>query len=231
MRLCKEKIVAMVICIVFMLIAGTCFYSEYIRIKNIFDKMYYTRVRTHYDWWGGALGGGGNEPTSFSNMPQIVRISRDEESYYTDEGYFVNNYKGEYLGEGESLVIVCERNEKTMAIIAAKRFTEFKIIYRYTYDIKKRQLKEVVECRYGELYSGEANEYPESYKEYSDDLQEILLVIGDTGLTKEDLIQYKKYFLYDKLLTDWQAANDSRFSANRLGNVEFIEVLPLEANE
>jgi len=118
-----------------------------------------------------------------------------------------------------------------MAIIAAKRFTEFKIIYRYTYDIKKRQLKEVVECRYGELYFGEANEYPESYKEYSDDLQEILLVIGDTGLTKEDLIQYKKYFLYDKLLIDWQAANDSRFSANRLGNVEFIEVLPLEANE
>ena len=53
MRLCKEKIVAMVICIVFMLIAGTCFYSEYIRVQNIFDKMYYTRVRTHYDWWGG----------------------------------------------------------------------------------------------------------------------------------------------------------------------------------
>jgi len=60
--------------------------------------MYYTRVRTSYSWWGI-----GNDVTSFENMPQIKQISRDEEGYYTAEGYFENDYKDEYLGEGESL--------------------------------------------------------------------------------------------------------------------------------
>ena len=64
-----------------------------------------------------------------------------------------------------------------------------------------------------------------------------LWILGRLGVksqevkAKEDLLQYKKYFLYDKLLTDWLAVNESGFSINDLGNVEFIEVLPLEVNE
>jgi len=150
--------------------------------------MYYTRIRTHYDWWEGGLGGFGNKVISFANMPQIKRISRDAESNYTTDGYFRNEYKDECLSEGESLIIVFDRNEKTMEIIAVKRFNEFDIVYRSTYDIKKKQLTETVECDYGELYSGEFNEYPESYKEHTENLQEILLIIEKAGLTKEDLL-------------------------------------------
>lgn len=78
--------------------------------------------------------------------------------------------------------------------------------------MKKKQLTEIVGCGYGELYSGESNEYLEDFKEHTDNLDEILLVIERVGLTKEDLLQYKKYFLYDKLLTNWLDANNSRFS-------------------
>jgi len=216
MRLCKEKIVAMVICIVFMLIAGTCFYSEYIRVQNIFDQRYYTRIRTHYDWWEGALGGSGNKQSSFSKMPQIEPVSRDEESFYTEMQGFMNYYQDEYLREGESLVIDCRSNEKKVYIVATKRFNGFEIVYSYTYDIEEKCLQEKVG------YVGEKTTV---------DIQEVLLMVEKSGLTKEDLLQYKKYFLYDKLLTDWLAVNESGFSINDLGNVEFIEVLPLEVNE
>jgi len=82
------------------------------------------------------IGGGGNEPTSFSNMPQIIRVSRDEESYYTAEGYFINNYKGEYLREGERLNIYFSRNPGVVHINAEKQLNEFIMVFRYVYDIK-----------------------------------------------------------------------------------------------
>jgi len=62
--------------------------------------------------------------------------------------------------------------------------------------------------------------------EYLTDIQEVYKMAGEFGLSKEDLIGYKKYFLYDKLLTDWLAANPSRFSVSDWGNVEFVEELP-----
>ena len=221
-----RDIKGIVFCLICFIFVGTLVFTQFIRIQNIFDQMYYTRVRSSYSWWGV-----GNDVTSFENMPQIKQISRDAESDYTIDGYFRNIYKDEYLSEGESLIIVFDRNEKTMEIIAVKRFNEFDIIYRYTYDIKKKQLTETVECDYGELYSGEFNEYPESYKEHTKNLQEILLIIEEAGLTKEDLMKYKQYFLYDKLLTDWLDANLSRFSAKRWGRIEYIEVLPLETGK
>ena len=222
-----KKIKSIVIYLGCFIFVGTLVYKQFIQIQNIFDQMYYTRIRTHYDWWGGALGGLGNPADSFSKMPQIKQISRDAESNFTSDGYFENSYKDEYIGDGESLVIVSDRNEKTMEIIAVKRFNEFDIIYRYTYDINTKQLKETVECDYGEIY----NENPRFFREHTENPQEILLMIEKAGLTKEDLLQYKKYFLYDKLLTDWLDANFSRFSANRWGRVEYTEVLPLESSK
>ena len=221
-----RDIKGIVFCLICFIFVGILVFTQLIQIQNIFDQMYYTRVRTSYSWWGV-----GNSITSFENMPQIKQISRDTEGYYTAEGYFENDYKDEHLGEGESLAIVFECNEKTMEIIGVKRFTEFKIIYRYTYDIKTKQLHETVECLYGELYSGEFNEYREEFRERTKNPQEILLVIEEAGLTKEDLIKYKQYFLYDKLLTDWLDANLSRFSAKRWGRIEYIEVLPLETGK
>lgn len=68
-----------------------------------------------------------------------------------------------------------------------------------------------------------------SEDEYSSDIQEVCRLANESGISKEDLIEYKKYFLYDKLLTDWLAVNPSRFSISDWGRVEFIEVLPLES--
>ena len=213
-----RDIKGIVFCLICFIFVGILVFTQLIQIQNVFDQMYYNRI-------------GGQSSDTFSNMIQIEPVSRDAESNFRSDGYFENIYKDEYLNEGESLVIVCDRNEKTLGIIGVKRFTEFKIIYRYTYDIKTKQLHETVECLYGELYSGEFNEYREEFRERTKNPQEILLVIEEAGLTKEDLIKYKQYFLYDKLLTDWLDANLSRFSAKRWGRIEYIEVLPLETGK
>ena len=216
MRQCVKKIRLIVIYLGFFILVGILFYKQFIQIQNVFDQMYYTRIRTHYDWWGGALGGLGNPADSFSKMSQIKPVSRNEESFYTEMRGFVNYYKEEYLREGESLVIDCRSNEKNVYIVATKRFNGFEIVYTYTYNIKNKYLQEKVG------YFGEKTTV---------DIQEVVLMAGESGLTKEDLLQYKKYFLYDKLLSDWLAVNGSRFSINDLGNVEFIEVLPFEVSE
>ena len=211
----KKRIAIIVVSLTGLLLAGNLIYRNYIRIQNVFDQMYYTRIRTHYNWWCGAMGGFGNKADSFSKMPQIEPVSRDEESYYTSEGYFQDFYLPEYLGKGERLSTVCSRNNGTVYIEAQKKFNEFTITYHYEYDVKTKRMQERVEC------------YDED--EHSLEIQEIYRIASKSGVSKEDLIEYKKYFLYDKLLTDWLAANPSRFSVSDWGNVEFIEVLPLES--
>ena len=208
----KKRIAIIVVSLTGLLLAGNSIYKNYIRIQNVFDQMYYTRIRTHYDWWCGALGGFGNKAISFSKMPQIEPVSRDEESYYTSEGYFQDFYLPEYLGKGERLSTVCSRNNGTVYIEAQKKFNEFTIAYYYEYDVKTKRMQEIVEC------------YNED--EYLADIQEVYRMASEFGLSKKNLIGYKKYFLYDKLLTDWLAANSSRFSVSDWGNVEFVEVLP-----
>lgn len=210
----KKGIVFIVVSLICLLFVDSI-YKNYIRIQNIFDQMYYSRVRTDYDWWGGTMGGGGNKADSFSKMPQIEPISRDSESYYTAEGYFEDRYMSEYLEKDESLVVICYRNEGAVEIEAKKHFIEFTVIYRYDYDVKTKHMQENVAC-YNE-------------EEHSSDIQKVCRMANEFGLSKEDLMKYKKYFLYDKLLTDWLAVNPSRFSSNDWGRVEFIEVLPLES--
>ena len=158
------------------------------------------------------MGGPGNEADSFSKMPQIEQVSRDSESNYTADGFFVNRYILKYLEKDERLVVKFDRNLSIIKIEAEKQFNEFTIIYIYYYDIKTKIMKESV------VYYSDDKE--------SSDIQEVCMLASEEGISKEDLIEYKKYFLYDKLLTDWLAANSSRFSVSDWGNVEFVEVLP-----
>ena len=185
------------------LIAGFIIYWQFIRVQNIFDEMYYARVQTYYD-----------DGRSFGQMPQIEPVTRDEERFYRSDGEFYNYYEKEYLREGEKITIICSQDRGLVRISAVKKLNEFKIFYRYSYYVRTKQMEEKVKCQYGE--------------KYGETIQEVIALAEEAGLTKKDLMEYKQYFLYDKLLTDWLSVNSSRFSVNRWGNVEFIEVLPME---
>lgn len=108
MKWSKGKLAIIVVCLVCLSFAGNLFYKEFIRTQNIFDKMFYTRIRTHYDWWGEPLGG------------------------------FSNDHKIECLREGERKNIFCSRNnlEKSVVITVRKQVDEFETTYQSV--IKKR---------------------------------------------------------------------------------------------
>ena len=38
---------------IILIVAGVLFYHNFIKIGNVFDQMYYARVRTSYNWFGG----------------------------------------------------------------------------------------------------------------------------------------------------------------------------------
>lgn len=211
MKLSIKKIFIIIAGFILIVSTGIFVYKRYIRIQNVFDQMFYTRIRTHYDWWEGSMGGFGNKITSFNKMPQIKPYTRDSEAFFTEYGTFTDYYKDEYLNDGESLSVNCSCNPNVLTITAAKHLNGIEIVYIYTYDVQAKRLQESVE------YSGE---------EVAKDMQEVLALSKASGVTQEDWVKYKQYFLYEKLLTDWLAVNSSRFSIDHWGNVEFIQVLP-----
>lgn len=216
----KRAIMRNLLCLICLFLVGSFVYKHFIRVQNIFDQMYYNRVQTGFQEF--------LESASFDKMPQIDNGGKQWGRTVPYEGVFDNNYKKEYLNENERLFIVCERNQKVMSIEIVKQFDEFKICFQYIYDVRKKQLVEIISCGYGGLNSEETYRFLGDFKEYTEDLDKILIIIEEAGLTKEDLLQYKKYFLYDKLLTDWLAVSKSRFTVERWGRVKFIEVLPLK---
>jgi len=149
--------------------------------------------------------------SSFDIMPQIDG-PREWGRTIAYEGAFQNSYKEEYLEEGETISVVCERNYDALEIAVAKQLNGVRIIYRYSYDIKTKQLLENLECSVGGKY------YMNS--------QEAFMIAEAAGITDDELIECRQYLLCDKLLTDWLDVTFSRFSTNRWGRVKFIEVLP-----
>lgn len=73
----KKKVVIALFIITGMIIVGYSYYEHYTKIQNVFDHMFYTRVRTNYDWFGE------NKKTLFDNMEQLEDIPKDRELYGT----------------------------------------------------------------------------------------------------------------------------------------------------
>ena len=97
----KKKIIFTVVILLVLVTAGSAFYLNFGREKNVFDQMYYTRVHTNFDSWNP-----GNFRGMFANMKQLENVSRDAEQSFTQEGYFFETYKTEYLSENAGLSIV-----------------------------------------------------------------------------------------------------------------------------
>ena len=66
-----RDIKGIVFCLICFIFVGTLVFTQFIRIQNIFDQMYYTRVRSSYSWWGV-----GNDVTSFEKKGANGRLVR-----------------------------------------------------------------------------------------------------------------------------------------------------------
>ena len=122
----RRSIFLIVFLIIVILLIGSRFYQQFIRIQNVFDQMYYTRVHERFDWWNP-----GNFRGLFENMEQLENAGRDTEQSSTWEGYFFEQYRPEFLEEGTSLKIDFFMEPKEILIEYDTNDGEKFYIYRY----------------------------------------------------------------------------------------------------
>lgn len=207
----KRKIILGTILVVAMLLSGFLYYRNFIRVKNVFDQMYYTMVQNHFDWWGG------NRTTLFGNMEQLV--SRDPEVSHIEEGFFIEMYKNEYLEKNQSISIDFIKKDRKIVFSFGYEFpeTDERMWLTYSYDIKsKRLLKEPV------TIVSEQYEDAEHFNTNEDDINDFL---SRHSLTRTEMDELHEWFLYDRILADWFDANGNktRFSLENLGRYTFVD--------
>ena len=95
-----KKSIAIIIGIVLITLFSSFIYMNFIREKNVFDQMYYSRVHERFE-----LSSIGKVKGLFSNMRQLDNRGRDNEGYYINEGQYYERYKDEYCEEGAELRI------------------------------------------------------------------------------------------------------------------------------
>ena len=109
----RDKIIIILLLSVILLAIGGNIAKKVIRERNVFDEMYYSRVhRFYFEGFKGVWGG--NFRTMFSNMPQMRGPTRDDEMMYTEEQWFVENYREKYLKEKESFHVSMYGDDKKM---------------------------------------------------------------------------------------------------------------------
>ena len=133
----KDKVIIIALMSVILLVVGWTVEKKVIRERNVFDEMYYSRVHRTYDWFGVI---GGNPRTMFSNMPQMEGVTRDEEMIYTQEQWFVEHYKSEFLNENENIRITCYGNRKELYITFSCDDSEGHKWYTYQYYVADKLL-------------------------------------------------------------------------------------------
>ena len=107
----KKKILA-VMGGVALIAFGVFFYLNFIRIRNVFDLMYYDRVH-HTNC---------NQPftpkpeNKCQNLEQLVEHGRDAEGTAVEEGCFFESYKQEYLPENHHIHIYFRVEKKILSI-------------------------------------------------------------------------------------------------------------------
>lgn len=206
----KKKVIISLVVVVMIILFGVGYYKEFIKVQNVFDQMYYTRVRDSYDWFGG------NRGTLFDNMKQLENTIKDEELLDTKIGFFGEEYKQEYLDENHSISITFYREEREVHFYYRIIFPEEseKIDMQYTYHLNSRNLvKEpliIKKWQIGDNYEPITNE------------TEINDFLSRHNLTVKDLDKLQEWFLYDKILVDFFDANEgsTRFTIDDMGKVK-----------
>lgn len=213
----SKNILQVIISLIIISIGILTIYNKFFKIQNAFDEMYYTRVRNSYFWFGG------NRSTWFDNMDELKAIPRDNELTSTQDGIFEENYMSEYLDENQEISIVFNKERKEILFICYLTFpanedNSYKDIVslKYSYNLKNRTLqkKNII------LLKHESSN--DSVSKVSNEDFDINDFLKARDITYEDLAKKQEWFLYEKFLPDWFAANsgNSKYSLDDLGKVK-----------
>ncbi|OON93677.1 MAG: hypothetical protein ATN33_05460 [Epulopiscium sp. Nele67-Bin001] len=207
------------------------FYTQFIFINNVFDKMYYSRAyQGEYGW---------------ENRPITLKYNQVQTSNGMGFKMNIMTYLQEYLIENNEEKVIKIRISHTSPYdpmtdwpngtpinvletesISFRLSIQFNSGYmtpyedtfyvRYRYDVLEKTLEK--------SYAIQRVEDEES-KYYSGlELEDAKHILEENGLTIEYLCEQGEWMLYDKVVDDWLRSNPlSRFSKNNLGK---FEVLP-----
>ena len=182
----------------------------------MFDQMYYTRVRTDFDWFSN------NRMTMFDYMEQLERHTRGAELTHTQDGWFPEDYKAEYLEENQSIYLTAYREEKVINFSFEWRFPREnegieKILLKYEYDVESKQL-----TKNPITITSNLNDNGLERSQNEEDINDLL---SRHGISREEIAELYDWFLYDKFLVDWYDANGiySRGSLHNLGMYTLVD--------
>lgn len=132
----KKRWIAIAFAAIIILVSGVLINKNFIRERNVFDQMYYTRVHKHFDWWNP-----GDFNGLFSNMKQLEPIGREEELIHTQLGGFPETYKPEHLGADKYLLIYCDSENSLLEISYYTNYQlENEYYYTYEYIVRDKKL-------------------------------------------------------------------------------------------
>lgn len=131
-----KKSIVIIIGIVLITLFSSFVYMNFIREKNVFDQMYYSRVHERFE-----LSSIGKVKGLFSNMEQLDNRGRDNEGYYINEGQYYERYKDEYCEEEAELRISFYTDTKEMDVCYRVNKKEEKSEwYCYKYSVQNKIL-------------------------------------------------------------------------------------------
>ncbi len=131
-----KKSIVIIIGIALITLFSSFVYMNFIREKNVFDQMYYSRVHERFE-----LSSIGKVKGLFSNMEQLDNRGRDNEGYYINEGQYYERYKDEYCEEEAELKISFYTNTKEMDVCYRVNKKEEKSEwYCYKYSVQNKIL-------------------------------------------------------------------------------------------
>lgn len=224
----RKKVWLLVVIIFTILIGGICMLMA--KNQNVFDEMYYT-------WANRDL-----VKTSFRNVPAF---SKNRIEGYTYPGGTMTNqlslvYDGNFEKEQTSylkentfaLVDICPDDKEISwicsvdcaALPGEKYVGDDEVTFIYDYDVSSKMLTiQPMQVASRSL----AEKYPDRFTRYgsitnADDINEFLTL---HGISNEDLVSYKEYFLNDVIIGLWITGNGdaSRYKLTDIGDYTLVD--------
>ena len=197
----------------------------YNKVQNVFDEMYYT-------WDKKNLFVG----TKFKNVAawedeHIVGLVIPGDNVPSNKLSLI--YDESYLKEKTSVNVWIDSDEESLTAFCAVTYAYAKdgkeyvggeeLTINFNYDIRTKKLEIEPISAISDTF---LEKYPEKYEAYTyyDDSEYITMFMEEHNLTKDEIKEYRDYFLDEVLIGMWVDGNDeeSRFDRNNAGKY-FLE--------
>ncbi|WP_429949022.1 hypothetical protein IGJ55_002450 [Enterococcus sp. AZ170] len=172
---------------------------EYLKIKNVFDEMYYTEIKDMKK----------QTANGFPKMKQIKSWDRKKVQTFDDLTIINEQYKKEFLKQDENLTFHFGYTDKILSFVYTKKIDNGIFLQMgYSYFVKEKLLKEKVNV----TLSGVDELDPTNNKE-------IERYLDKHQISKDFLKDKSNEILYNTVIKNWVESYDSSYTVTDIGEV------------